>query len=679
MPNASVYQEDANGNDTGQYFAYGAAADKSALDLGAQDGMVNPVASAKLAKSNSQEYRIIPTFRLQYDLLDPEVSSMLRLQSFISFDVGNNSSDKYYPKALSDQLWSNQDISATYYEYKSMGITNKEELTYQPKFSNTDHSLMLYGAYEVAWGSNSGQTIASDRLPVGMESASAGTYLSGLSSGPGEWRNMGLTANAHYSYKSKYNADFTYRRDGSTKFGKSNKWGSFPGVSIRWNVSDEDWMKWSNKWLTMFSLRPSWGVSGKQPDSEYLHYSKYSSNSGYINTAGLQPANIRLTSLKWERSESWNAGSDFELWNGKLGGDFNYYYKKTTDLLSAFAIPTSSGFSSYDEKNSGRIDNEGWELNLYTNNLLKVGDFTVDFNFNIANNINTIKDLDASVLDSYNTEFDYKNGTYLQRVQIGNSFGSIYGFKYKGVYQYNYYSDKDPNGKNGTKTYQGEPVARDAQGGVIFDETGKPKQMYYHYGDANQWAFQGGDAIYQDINHDGNIDALDIVYLGNSNPDFNGGFGVKFKYKRLTLNIFSNFRYGNSIVNLARLNLESMRDSYNQCASINWRWRKEGDVTEMPRALYGVGYNSLGSDRYVEDGSFLRIKYITLNYAIDPKLIKKYYLTQLSFYFTMNNLWCFTKYTGVDPEVGYSGSGISYDSGKTPRSQYFTGGISVGF
>lgn len=679
MPNASVYQEDANGNDTGQYFAYGAAADKSALDLGAQDGMVNPVASANLAKKNSQDYRIIPTFRLQYDLLDPDEGATLRLQGLISFDVANNSADEYYPKALTDLLWSDQDIKATYYESKSMGITNKEELTYAPKFSNKDHSLLFYAAYEIRWGDYSGQTIASNRLPVGMESASAGTYLSNLSSGPSDWRRMALTANAHYSYQSKYSIDATLRRDGSTKFGKSNKWGNFPGVSVRWNVSDENWMKWSNKWLTMFSLRPSWGISGKEPDSEYLHYSKYSSNSGYINTAGLEPSNIRLTSLKWEKSEQWNAGTDFEFWNGKLSGDFNYYYKKTTDLLSSFAIPTSSGFSSYDQKNSGRIDNEGWELNLNTNNLLKFGDFTVDFNFNIANNINTIKEMETSVLDSYNNEFDYNNGTYLQRVQVGNSFGSIYGFKYKGVYQYNYYSDKNPNGKNGTQTYEGEPVARNANGDVIFDESGKPKQMYYHYGDANQWAFQGGDAIYQDINNDGNIDALDIVYLGNSNPDFNGGFGVKFKYKRLTLNIFSNFRYGNSIVNLARLNLESMRESYNQCASINWRWRKEGDVTEMPRALYGVGYNSLGSDRYVEDGSFWRIKYITLNYGVDSKLLKKYYLTQLNFYLTMNNLWCFTKYTGVDPEVGYSSTGIATDSGKTPRSQYFTVGVSVGF
>jgi hypothetical protein len=281
------------------------------------------------------------------------------------------------------------------------------------------------------------------------------------------------------------------------------------------------------------------------------------------------------------------------------------------------------------------------------------------------------------VLEIRNVEYNYANGTYLERTQVNNPYGSIYGMRYQGVYQYNYsYKNTERQGRR-EEGYAGEPVARDAQGNVIYDESGAPKHMVFRFGNANSHNFAGGDAIYEDINHDGNIDALDIVYLGSSLPDFNGGFGMKFRYKRLSLNVFSNFRYGNKVINTARLNLESMNNANNQVSSINWRWRKDGDVTEMPRAYYNSGnnvsHNSLGSDRYVEDGSFWRIKYVTLNYSIDSKYLKKYYLTQMSFYFTFNNLFTFTKYTGLDPEVERT------DNSQTPRARYFTAGITLGF
>ncbi len=676
MPNLSIYWEDAKGNDTDVFFAYpNKDQDANVHDIGDQDGMVNPIASAMLAKKNDQNYRILPTFRIQYDLLDPD-KTMLRYKGYISFDISNNSEDKFYPKILSAGKWNDQKIEAVYNESKAMGISTENAIQYTSNFANKDHVLTAQIALQVRWGNNSGQTIGTNRLPNGMQSASAGTYLSDLQSGPGEWRNMAIVGVAHYSYQSKYSFDFVLRREGSTRFGRDNKFGNFPGLSARWNVTDEPFMQWSRKWLTMFSLRPSWGVSGNMPSADYLYFSKYGETNGYIGTPGLAPSNIRLTNLKWEKSAQWNFGTDIELFDGMIAADFNYYHKTTTDLINPnFRIPTSSGFDSYPQKNSGEVVNKGWEVNFNAYKFVHIGDFSMDFTFNIANNINNFNELEPSVLKEYNPDYNYENFTYLPRLQLGNSFGSIYGFRYKGVYQYDYNSTRNPDQVNHTN----EPVARDASGNVIYDETGKAKQMVYHFGDANQWKFRGGDAIYEDINHDGNIDALDIVYLGNSNPDFNGGMGLKFRYKRLTLNVFSNFRSGNKVVNMARMNLESMRKSDNQCASINWRWRKEGDVTDMPRALYDAGYNSLGSDRYVEDGSFWRIKYITLNYGIDPKLLKKYYLNQLSFYFTMNNIYCFTNYSGVDPEVGYGARGVSTDNAKTPRSVSFTAGISIGF
>lgn len=687
MPNLSIYQETANGYDTGNYFTYPVynkdlmptlPQEYRTSDLGDQDGLVNPVASAYLATKNSKTYRIIPTFRIQYDFFDYD-KSMLRYKGYISFDVNNSSSDQYYPKELGSGLWSDQDQTSTFYENKSLGVATEHSLNFTPKFSNKDHSLMIYAALQANWGNGSGQTIGSNRLPNGITSPSVGTYLSNLSSGPSRWRGMALVGTIHYAYQSRYMLDLVIRREGSTKFGKDNKFGNFPGVSARWNVADESFMDWSNSWLNMLSVRPSWGISGNAPGSEALYFSKYGQNAGYIQGGGLAPTNIQMTRLKWEKTQQWNVGSDLELFNGLIAADFNYYYGRTTDLRVDMAVPSSSGFSVYNNWNSGEIVNKGWEVNFNAYRFLKFGDFSVDFNFNIANNVNVVDYLENSVLEGYNPDFEYQNGEYLPRIQLGNSFGSIYGFRYKGVYQYNYsYKNSERRGR-WEQGYANEPVARDAAGNVIYDESGAPKHMVYRFGNANQYTFAGGDAIYEDINHDGNIDALDIVYLGNSNPDFNGGFGFKFKYKRLSLNVFSNFRVGNKVVNAARQDLESMRNSNNQCTSINWRWRKDGDVTTMPRALYDKGYNSLGSDRYMEDGSFLRIKYITLNYSIDPKLLKKYYLNQMSFYFTMNNIYCFTKYSGVDPEVGYGNWGVSTDNAKTARPRYFTAGITLGF
>jgi hypothetical protein len=202
--------------------------------------------------------------------------------------------------------------------------------------------------------------------------------------------------------------------------------------------------------------------------------------------------------------------------------------------------------------------------------------------------------------------------------------------------------------------------------------------MYFGFGTSNEYKFRGGDAIYEDINHDGNIDKLDIVYLGNSNPKLNGGFGPTFRYKNLTCTMFFNFRYGNLIVNAARMTATNMYSDDNQSRSVNWRWHKDGDVTDMPRALYGYGYNWLGSDRYIEDGSFLRFKYMSFNYTVPAKLLKKFNINKVNLYMTINNLYVWTKYTGVDPEVGYGSMGVSTDGSKTPRSKDLTLGVLIG-
>ena len=205
--------------------------------------------------------------------------------------------------------------------------------------------------------------------------------------------------------------------------------------------------------------------------------------------------------------------------------------------------------------------------------------------------------------------------------------------------------------------------------------------MMFNYGGVN-YQFQGGDVIYEDINHDGQINELDIVYLGSSNPKVNGGFGIDISYGRWELKTNFNFRIGNKIINMARMKAEDMRTNKNQSAAVAHRWRKNGQVTEIPRAMnssVGNSYNALSSDRYVEPGDFLRFNYLQLAYSFDPAKLKKYGISQLRFSLTGNNLFCWSKYSGVDPEKSASGYSPCIDNSQTPRTRSFTFSFNIGF
>ena len=423
------------------------------------------------------------------------------------------------------------------------------------------------------------------------------------------------------------------------------------------------------------SIRPGWGIVGRQPGSEYLFFSKYANGSGYMGSGSVYPQNIRLQNLKWEEKETFNIGTDFGFFDERITGNVELYWQFTTDLLMANrGIPTSSGYNSLAWQNVGNMKNIGWEFNLNGNSIIRAGKFGMDFNITFANNKNQITKMDETCLTSLNNEFDRRNGSYLSRVELNRALGSIYGFRYKGVYQYSDYSPEEIKGVSGPNA----PVVRDKNGVVILDENNMTKPMMFCAGSVN-YEFRGGDAIYEDINHDGQINELDIVYLGSSLPKFTGGFGFKLRWGRLSWNNQFNFRYGNKIINRARMNVENMYSNNNQSRAVNWRWRVEGDLTEVPRALREHGYNWLGSDRFVEDGSFIRLNYSQLSYSFEPKVIKKLGLSQLNLYVSANNLFCLTKYSGADPEVSYGNLGIVTDNAQTPRSKSFTACVTIQF
>ena len=397
-----------------------------------------------------------------------------------------------------------------------------------------------------------------------------------------------------------------------------------------------------------------------------------------MNYGSVYQSNVQLKNLKWEQKETVNFGLDFGFWDDRINGNVEVYKQKTTDLLMTNrSLPSSSGFASLSYQNVGSMENVGWEFNLNGNRIVKVGKVSFDFNITFANNRNKLTEMDETVLASLNGDFDRKNGSYLSRVELDRPLGGIYGFRYLGVYQYSKYSETEVPGVSGPNA----PVARDENGQVILDNYGRTKPVVFCYTgvEEEEKEFHGGDAIYDDVNHDGQINELDIVYLGSSLPKFTGGFGFKIHIGRLTWNNQFNFRYGNKIINKARMNAENMYSNNNQSRAVLWRWRVEGDNMPIPRALYNYGYNWLGSDRFVEDGSFIRLNYSQLSYALSQKTLKKLGLSQVSLYVSANNLFVLTKYSGADPEVGYGGYGVVTDNAQTPRAKSFTGGVTISF
>ena len=677
MPNLSIYEQDRNGNDLSDYYSMLPTVSSQLRD---QLNHKNPIALAREARNDETSYNITPEFKLTYRLLGlDEEHHRLDYEGKVVFNIFNKYNDEFMPLSLSTIGWydpqNKQSNRTTATSDKSLGVTTTHTLTFTPSFRNKDHSLTMMLRGQLTSGNSSSQSTSSWGLPGGIESTAAEGIIDGMSTGSGQWRSVYLTYSAHYAYKGRYMADFSVRRDGSTKFGDDQRWGNFPALSLRWNVGKEPWFQKALPFVSMLSVRPGWGIVGRQPGSEGLYFSKYRNASGYMGEGSVYPQNIQLKNLKWEQKKTYNIGADFGLWDDRINGNVEFYWQYTSDLLMASrGIPTSSGYPTLAYQNVGDMKNVGWEFNLNGNRIIKAGKFSADFNVTFANNKNEITEMDETCLASLNNEFNRQNGSYLTRVELNTALGSIYGFRYKGVYQYSDYSAEEIAGVSGPNA----PVARDAAGLVVLDENQMTKPMMFCAGSVN-YEFKGGDAIYDDVNHDGQINELDIVYLGSSLPKFTGGFGFKLHWGRLSWNNQFNFRYGNKIINQARMEVEKMYDNNNQSRAVNWRWRVEGDITDIPRALRQTGYNWLGSDRFVEDGSFIRLNYTQLSYSLDPKIIKKWGLSQLSFYLSANNLFVITKYSGADPEVTYGNLGIVTDNAKTPRAKSFTGGITIQF
>ncbi|MFI0431445.1 SusC/RagA family TonB-linked outer membrane protein [Mariniflexile sp. HMF6888] len=659
MPNMSIYEYDDLGDITPNYFS------PSSNIQGQYPGTYNPVAMAEFATNNQIGERIVPHFNLKVDLVPDRLISTFDIQ----YDFNSTKAKSFLPQNATGRPFTETVVNrASDSDIDVIGITTKTNFIYTPQLGEK-HSLQSILSFQSsdtrvetheALTSNTASSLLTD---PSVPSRTQNSELE-LNNYNGQSRNVGALINAQYGYDDKYLINVGLRADGNSKFGPDNRYALFPSISTRWRVSGEKFMEHLD-WVDDLSVRASLGQSGRAPRFDYRYFNYYRNYSTeYLGQNGVYPANIQLNNLRWETLTGKNLGFNIQLFDKRVMMDIDLYQNRTKDLLfENIDITTISGYPSLSDQNVGVLDNQGWEIGLYTTPF-KNDKWTIDFNFNISRNENIIREI-SEFYPNESGNID-RNGEYKRFLQVDNPFGSFYGYKFKGVY---------PDLES-TK-------AVDANGNVIVGPNGQEVYMRFNYPNID-YTFQPGDAIYEDINKDGNIDSRDIVYLGNSNPKFIGGFGPSFSYnKQFKLQLFFTYRLDYDIINGTDMITTNMYGFDNQSTAVLSRWRNPGDVTNIPRAIYRGGYNWLGSSRYVEDASFLRFRSATFSYNFGKNFLKSLKLDDLSLYFTADNIYTFTKYRGQDPEQNLKTSdgpfGIAIDNSRTPPTRRFTLGLRTRF
>jgi len=441
-----------------------------------------------------------------------------------------------------------------------------------------------------------------------------------------DWSLASFFGRAQYDFDSKYLFTATLRRDGSSKL--AHHWGTMPSFSAGWRLSAEPFMQ-DLKIINDLKIRAGWGQNGNQEGIP--NYAQYGLISYYRRTPTNPlsgPAAVQTTygnpDLRWETTTQSNVGIDLSMWNGRLVFIADAYLKQTDDVLLNVQLSNSLPISSI-QTNAGSIENKGMEFSLSTVNTVKELKWHTDFN--ISFNKNKIKSLQYT--DVYYFGRIYSNNQDVSIVKAGLPLGTFFGYVSEGV---------NP---------------------------------------------ETGDLNFKDVNGNGIFDPGDRTVIGDGNPKFTYGITNSFSWKQFDLNVFFQGSYGNDIFNATRIDLEGMFDSKNQSIAVLRRWTPDNRITDIPRAVGGGKVDNVrNSTRFVEDGSYLRLKSLTLIYNFNPKLFKKSGISKLSLYTTGQNLLTFTKYTGFDPEVnafGLSATELGVDYGTYPQARTLTAGVNVEF
>lgn len=446
--------------------------------------------------------------------------------------------------------------------------------------------------------------------------------------GASEWSILSYFARVAYNFDDRYLVTANMRADGSSKLHPDHRWGYFPSFSAAWRVSQEAFMK-DIQWIDDLKIRGGWGQTGNQSGiGDYSYLQRYNINRIEWFQEGqehavptITQANLRTTDLKWETTTQTNIGVDFSVLRSRINFTADIYWKKTTDMLMNVSLPSGAAAANSITRNEGEMTNRGFEFAITSHNF--TGQFQWDTNFNMSFNRNKLTKLALQKIYTDGRTSDYVNENVV-RNEPGRALGGFYGYFADGV---------NP---------------------------------------------ETGELNYRDLNGDGKITSSDRGYIGDPNPDFTFGMTNTFSYKGFNLSIFIQGSYGNDIYNASKMEMAGMYDGKNQITDVLRRWRIPGQITDVPKA----GFDMKNSTYFIEDGSYLRVKDITLSYDFSGKWMRKLHLTKLQPYFTVTNLLTWTKYSGMDPEVnqwGNSGAVQGIDWGTYPQTKTFTLGVNVVF
>ena len=603
---------------------------------------LNPVAII-----NEQNYRMKGFRMLSNISLEWEIVKGLKFKTTGGAELGYDYNNSYIPKykwGMNESKNTMQTVSSAYEQLYLWDNT----LNYDKSFGKHRINAMVgtsYQEYKKESVSASGSGRASE-LTTELDNATKATDVGGNSL---RWALMSYMARLHYSYDDRYLVTATFRADGSSKFGKDNRFGYFPSFAAAWNIGNESIMQ-SVKPISQLKLRAGYGQTGNQNIGAYAFADKLSVNGVYnfgsqrgfeSNLVNLiYPYLLSNPSVKWEAVEQYNVGVDIGFLKNRIVANLDFYVKNTRDMLTKKPVPQTSGTSleqaDWPPVNIGKVLNRGFEFTINTKNF--VGEFKWETNLNMSFNHNEVVSIGGP---------EILNGVSL--IREGQPINSFYGYKLGGVYQ----------------------TLDEVFTGPVMENRAADKASHNPYKNTSP-----GDMWFVDVDGNGEINDLDRTVIGNPSPDCIFGFNNTFSYKNFDLSIFFQGALGNQVWNGVRASHESMNSTYNQLASTLERWTGEGTSSSMPRAIYAdPNNNSRASTRWLENGSYAKLKNLTFGYTLPENWTDRAKVKALRLYVSFDNLCTITNYSGLDPEVGLSG----LDYGVYPSARTYMFGVSVKF
>lgn len=638
----------------------------------------NPVGAALLRNNTLDRQRLMANI-----YSDLSLTKNLNFRSEIGFDNNHSLNKAFHPTYSWGSLQNNENQLRQREETNFFWIW-KNYLTYDIKLGERHNLTALLGteAQKSSWEGTqvTKKNFASNDIQVLSEGNDATSSTSG-------WKDAASLASYfgrfNYGFDNRYLLTLTLRADGSSKFGPNNKWGYFPSGSFAWRVSNEDFMK-SIPAIYDMKLRVGYGEVGNQAIANYL----YGSSLLTVNTpfgTGYRLEKISNPDLKWEATKQFNAGLDLSLIEGRVDFTIDVYQKETSDMLLQLSIPSYLGGTNYNDirapfANVGRMENKGYDLSLTTRNITgKKFNWTTNFTF--SKNKNKVLELDNDARIYWRNLYWYSEFQTATRTGVGLPVGMFYGYQMEGIFQ-----DQQDILNHAVQVSDGNITSENPYGQNLVNKT------------QGVWV---GDVKFKDLNGDGVITTEDQTIIGNPNPDFTFGFNNNFSYGPFDLTIYLNGSQGVDVLNYSRVVVEGQTSVFNNQAATVANRAQIGLIdptgsdtdpanvylintdTNIPRPTTNDNNgNNRMSDRFIENGSYIRIQNVRLSYTLPKEFTKKFRVERLQVYVNGQNLHTFTDYSGYDPEIGSFNQDPllqNVDMGRYPSPRLYTFGANVDF